>query len=79
MPAHTPEEIDSLFAQALNAGNVDALVALYEPQASLMPSPGTLVAGSAAIELEMRWVLSSSGVEGKAGSKRTAITARSGK
>ena len=49
MPAHTPEEIDSLFAQALNAGNVDALVALYEPQASLMPSPGTLVAGSAAI------------------------------
>ena len=49
MPAHTPEEIDSLFAQALNAGNVDALVALYEPQASLMPSPGTLVAGTAAI------------------------------
>ena len=49
MPAHTPEEIDSLFAQALNAGNVDALVALYEPQASLMPSPGALVAGTAAI------------------------------
>jgi uncharacterized protein (TIGR02246 family) len=49
MPAHAPEEIDSLFAQALNAGNVDALVALYEPQASLMPSPGTLVAGTAAI------------------------------
>ena len=49
MPAQKPEEIDSLFAQALNARNVDALVALYEPQASLMPSPGSLVAGTAAI------------------------------
>ena len=49
MTARTPEEIDSLFAQALNAGNLDALVALYEPQASLMPSPGTLVAGTSAI------------------------------
>jgi uncharacterized protein (TIGR02246 family) len=49
MAAHSPEQIDSLFAQALNAGNLDALVALYEPQASLMASPGTLVAGTAAI------------------------------
>ena len=49
MPARKPEEIDTLFAQALNAGNLDALVALYEPQASLMPSPGNLVSGTAAI------------------------------
>jgi uncharacterized protein (TIGR02246 family) len=49
MPARTPEDVDSLFAQALNAGNLDALVALYEAQASLMPFPGTLVAGTAAI------------------------------
>ena len=40
MPARTPEEIDSLFAQALNAGNLDVLVGLYEPQASLMPTGG---------------------------------------
>ena len=49
MPARTPEELDTLFAQALNAGNLDALVALYEPQASLMPSPGKIVVGTAAI------------------------------
>ena len=34
MAARTPDEIDRLFAQALNAGDLDGLVALYEPQAS---------------------------------------------
>jgi uncharacterized protein (TIGR02246 family) len=38
-----------LFAEALNAGRLDDLVALYEPQATLMPSPGNLVTGAAAI------------------------------
>ena len=49
MPAHTPDEIDTLFADALNAGDLAALVALYEPEASLMPSPGNVVVGKAAI------------------------------
>ena len=49
MPARTPEDVDRLFAEALNAGNVDALVELYEPQASLSPSPGKRVSGHAAI------------------------------
>jgi uncharacterized protein (TIGR02246 family) len=49
MAARTPEEIDPLFAQALNAGDLDALLALYEPNASLMPSPGKVVAGTAEI------------------------------
>ena len=49
MAARTPKDVDRLFAEALNAGNLDALVALYEPQATLMPSPGTLVTGTAAI------------------------------
>jgi uncharacterized protein (TIGR02246 family) len=49
MNARSPTDVDRLFAEALNAGDLDALVALYEPQASLMPSPGTLVAGTAAI------------------------------
>ncbi len=35
MPAHKPEELDELFAQALNSGDLDALVDLYEPQACL--------------------------------------------
>jgi uncharacterized protein (TIGR02246 family) len=49
MGARSPEEIDPLFAKALNAGDLDALMALYEPQASLMPSPGKVVVGTAAI------------------------------
>lgn len=49
MAARTPEEVDRLFAEALNAGNVDALVSLYEPEASLAPAPGKQVTGHAAI------------------------------
>lgn len=49
MAARTPEDIDRLFAAALNSGSLDELVALYEPQASLMAQPGKLVSGTAAI------------------------------
>jgi uncharacterized protein (TIGR02246 family) len=49
MPANTPEDTDRLFAEALNASRIDDLVALYEPHATLMPSPGKLVTGSSAI------------------------------
>ena len=49
MPARTPDQVGRLFAQNLNSGNLDALVGIYEPQATLMPSPGTLVSGTAAI------------------------------
>ena len=49
MPAQRPEDVDNLFAKALNAGDLDALTVLYEPQASLTPSPGIKVTGTAAI------------------------------
>ena len=49
MTAKTPEDTDRQFAQALNAGRIDDLIQLYEPQATLMPSPGKLVTGTAAI------------------------------
>jgi uncharacterized protein (TIGR02246 family) len=49
MPARTPEELDRLFSEALNSGNLDALVALYEPQATLTPEPGQVVTGAQAI------------------------------
>ena len=49
MAARSPEELDRLFAGALNTGNIDALMELYEPQASLMPTPGKMVAGAEAI------------------------------
>jgi uncharacterized protein (TIGR02246 family) len=49
MPAGNPEELDRLFTEALNAGHLDALVALYEPQAALAPEPGRVVTGTQAI------------------------------
>jgi uncharacterized protein (TIGR02246 family) len=49
MTARTPEDVDRLFVEALNAGKIDALVALYEPNATLMPQEGKLVSGTSAI------------------------------
>jgi uncharacterized protein (TIGR02246 family) len=49
MTTTNPVELDRMFEDALNAGDLDRLVALYEPEAALMPMPGTVVTGSAAI------------------------------
>jgi uncharacterized protein (TIGR02246 family) len=37
------------FTEAFNAGDADALMALYEPEASLVPAPGHIVTGTAEI------------------------------
>jgi uncharacterized protein (TIGR02246 family) len=44
-----PEAIHSQFATAFNSGNVDAIMALYEPEATLVPQPGQIVQGRDAI------------------------------
>ena len=49
MSARTPEECDRLFAQHVNTGNLDALVALYEPRATFVPQQGSPVTGTAGI------------------------------
>jgi uncharacterized protein (TIGR02246 family) len=49
MSARSPEELDRLFSQAFNAGDLDALVALYEPEATLAPGPGQVARGTKAI------------------------------
>ena len=49
MPARSPEKLDGLFSEALNAGDLEALVALYEPEATLTPQPGQIVTGRQAI------------------------------
>ena len=48
MPAHRPEELDLLLAEGSNAGQVDPLVALYEPEAVLICS-GQVATGTHAI------------------------------
>jgi len=68
MTARTPEDVDRLFAELLTAGKLDPLVALYEPQAALMSSPGKLVTGTAAIRDSLAGFL--------AGKPKMTLTAR---
>ena len=49
MPARKPEELDVLFVQAFNAGDIEAMMQLYEPAASLTPQPGQIVFGTKAL------------------------------
>jgi ketosteroid isomerase-like protein len=49
MPAHSPEEVHTLFAQYFSAGDLDAIMSLYEPEATLVPEPGVTVSGQQAI------------------------------
>lgn len=44
-----PEEFHSKFVAEFNAGNIDAIMALYESDASFVPQPGQVVQGREAI------------------------------
>jgi uncharacterized protein (TIGR02246 family) len=54
MPARTPEDCDRLFGEHVNAGDLDALLALYEPGCSLVRRDGGVARG----HVEIRAVLS---------------------
>lgn len=45
MPATTPEQIHRLFENHFNAGDLDGLMELYEPDAALIAQPGSLANG----------------------------------
>lgn len=49
MPAKTPEEMHRVWSEAFNSNDVEALLALYEPGATLIPQPGQPVTGAEAI------------------------------
>jgi uncharacterized protein (TIGR02246 family) len=49
MGARTPEDCDRLFAEYVNAGNLDGVVGLYEPGASLVQQDGSAAVGKPAI------------------------------
>jgi ketosteroid isomerase-like protein len=61
MPATEPEQIPGLFEQAFNASDLEALMALYEPDAALIPQPGVVAEGSAAIRDSLRWFIERGG------------------
>ena len=49
MPATTPEQIHRLFEEAFNAGDLDGLMELYEPDAALIAQPGSVAHGEQAL------------------------------
>jgi uncharacterized protein (TIGR02246 family) len=59
MPAKTPQECDGLFEKYVNEGDLDSLVDLYEPEATLVFAPGQLATGTAAIREALKPMLES--------------------
>jgi uncharacterized protein (TIGR02246 family) len=49
MRADSPEQVIELFTAALNGGDVERAMALYEPEATFAPQPGEEVNGREAI------------------------------
>jgi uncharacterized protein (TIGR02246 family) len=49
MSAQTPAQLHETFVQYFNNSDLDSLVSLYEPHATLLPFPGDPVSGHAAI------------------------------
>jgi uncharacterized protein (TIGR02246 family) len=58
MGARTPEDCDRLFAEHVNAGNLDGVVGLYEPGASLLQQDGSVVIGKSAIREALSGLIS---------------------
>ncbi len=57
-----PEDIQRHFAEAINSGNIDAVLALYEPGATLVvPPSGPAVTGPSAIREAFERVLALKG------------------
>jgi len=55
---HQPEEINQRWAQAFNARDVPAMLALYEDQAVLVPAPDAEpVSGHDAIAAALEWLV----------------------
>jgi ketosteroid isomerase-like protein len=71
-PAKRPEDLSDLFLERANAGDVDGVVALYEPRAVLAFPPGRLTTGHDQIRPVYTEFLADRPVLGSAG-QRPAI------
>lgn len=54
MLVYKPEDMNLGYDTAFNSGNVDAILALYEPEATLVIPPNTWVVGAEAIRAVYR-------------------------
>lgn len=62
MALTTPAETHQAWMRSFNAGDIDALMALYTPDATIVPQPGQVVSGNAAIREVLQGFL---GLKGK--------------
>lgn len=62
MAAKTPQELQSLFVAAFNSSDLDALLALYEPNAALATQSGVPQVGTDKLEDSFRTII---GMKGK--------------
>lgn len=58
MPGQSPKDTVNSLMEAMNRGDVDAAVALYEPGATLVVEPGTLATGAEALRKALEGFIS---------------------
>lgn len=61
MSAETPEQLHELFANYFSAGDLDALMSLYEPEAVMIQQAGSPFVGIEAIRSHLASVLALNG------------------
>jgi uncharacterized protein (TIGR02246 family) len=61
MPATTPEQIHRLFQDIFNAGDIDGLMELYDPDAALIAQPGSVAQGSEQVRAALQTFLALKG------------------
>jgi len=61
MTEFKPEDLHRLFEEAFNSGDLEALLALYVPDARLMAEPGQVVTGLSAIREALKPALAIKG------------------
>jgi uncharacterized protein (TIGR02246 family) len=72
MSARTPEDVHPLFARHFAAADMTGLLSLYEPDAVLLPQPGVVARGHAAIRDALNGFLAMKGTFRIVGSKIVA-------
>ncbi len=72
-PARAPEDLGEFFLQRANAGDVEGLVALYEPGAVLAFAPGRVVTGHDEIRAVYRELLANPPVFTSGGQRPTLL------
>jgi uncharacterized protein (TIGR02246 family) len=75
MSRETPEQLLQSIVDGINAGNLDALMTLYEPDAAFAAQPGTLARGSGGIRQSLAAFV---GMQGKLDLKVTRVLEASG-